>query len=318
LTNSSFIMLTLRIRSKVINYIPLPLQRKLRDIYYSLLNKRNIGHGEFAQRIRHRYKTFWETRDAEIVRNTIMDSSDPIIKWKDVENWQRKLSNKYNAKEFAKLNSCKVAETFWRGRDVDKINFDKLPKQYVIKPTIGHSCDLVFLFDHSINLLDNRKYPYEVLIETLKTALEKNSNLEFIIEEFLKTEQGEFKIPIDYKFYMFNGIIATIHVVERFSYQKKISGFYDEGWNEMEHLFSFKGKLLKGRFHQPPKFHEMIEYAKRLSKAYEIFVRIDLYATDKGTVFGEFTPTPSKGNYFTSHADKMLLKYWEKFCKGKI
>jgi hypothetical protein len=304
------------------NYIPLLLRSKLRHFYY-LINKRNTGNGEFARRIRHRYKIFWKSWDTEIIRNTILNSHDPITKWKNVENWQRKLDNKYNSKEFAKLHDCRVPETYWRGRDVNKINFDKLPKQYVIKPTIGHSSKLVFLFDNSINLFDNRKYSYEVLLGVMNTELEKNSNLEFIIEEFLKTEQGEFKIPIDYKFYAFDGVIAAIQVIQRFGYKKSISGIYDEGWNQMKHLFrkrrfSFKGDRFKGRFERPPKLEEMIEYAKRLSKAYEIFVRIDLYATQKGTVFGEFTPTPSKGDYFTSQADKMLLKYWDNFCPGKI
>ena len=119
-------MLESSIRSRVINSIPLPLQSKLRGIY-RFINKRNKGHGEFAQRIRHRNKIFWESWDTEIVRSTIMDSSDPIMKWKNVDNWQRKLDNKYNAKEFARLNDCKVPETFWRGRDVNKIDFDKLP-----------------------------------------------------------------------------------------------------------------------------------------------------------------------------------------------
>jgi hypothetical protein len=172
--------------------------------------------------------------------------------------------------------------------------------------------------NRGINMMDGQPYSKEAILKILTEALEKKLHMEFLVEEFLKTEQGEYKIPIDYKFFMFNGMIAAIQVIERFSYQKIISGFYDEGWKEMKHLFSFKGKPLKGRFHQPPKLHEMIEYAKRLSKAYEIFVRVDLFATDKGTIFGEFTPTPSQGNYFTSQADKMLLKYWDKFCKGKI
>src|SRR5688500_374190 len=157
-------MLKSSIRSRVINSIPLPLRSKLREIYY-FINTRNKGNGEFAQRIRHRNKIFWESRDTEIVRSTIMDSYDPVIKWKNVENWQRKLDNKYNAKEFAKLHDCKVPETFWRGRDLSKIDFDKLPQQYVIKPTIGYTCNLVFLFDSSINLFDNRKYSYEALLE---------------------------------------------------------------------------------------------------------------------------------------------------------
>lgn len=154
-----------------------------------------------------------------------MDASDLLSKRKNIENWQRKLDNKYNAKEFARLNGYNVPETFWRGRDITQLNFDKLPEQYVIKPTTGHSGKLVFLFDHSINFLDKQTYSPEALLEALKTALEKNSNIEFLIEEFVKNEQGAYKIPIDYKFYMFDGTVAAIQVIERFRYQKTISGF---------------------------------------------------------------------------------------------
>jgi hypothetical protein len=43
----------------------------------------------------------------------------------------------------------------------------------------------------------------------------------------------------------------------------------------------------------------MTEAAVRFSKAYEIFCRVDFYATDKGAVFGEFTPIPAVGKGFT-------------------
>jgi hypothetical protein len=36
-------------------------------------------------------------------------------------------------------------------------------------------------------------------------ALQNNPQLEFLIEEFMRTEAGEYRIPDDYKFYMFNG-----------------------------------------------------------------------------------------------------------------
>ena len=49
-----------------------------------------------------------------------------------------------------------------------------------------------------------------------------------------------------------------------------------------------------------------------------IFVRIDFYATDKGAVFGEFTPTPFRGLFFTPHADKLFIPLWDQYCNGLI
>jgi hypothetical protein len=73
----------------------------------------NIGvtgfkqNNSFSERIKRRHEVFWQDQNAEAVRNTIMHAHDPIEKWKDVTNWQRKLSNKYNSREFAVKHGCK-------------------------------------------------------------------------------------------------------------------------------------------------------------------------------------------------------------------
>jgi hypothetical protein len=75
----------------------------------------------------------------------------------------------------------------------------------------------------------------------------------------------------------------------------------------------------KGAYQQSPScLKEMIKDAKALSKAYEIFARIDFYANPMGAVFGEFTPTPFLGKHFTSGGEKLFIAYWDKFFKGKI
>ena len=141
------------------------------------------GHGEFSKRIKHRHCLFWESPEAEIIRNTVMKASDSLDKWKDANNWQRKLSNKDNAREFAKKHGCQVPELYWRGRNINEINFTAFPDQFVLKPTIGHSSKLVFLMHNERNLMNNLSYSKEELIEIMAKALEQNSYLQFIIEE---------------------------------------------------------------------------------------------------------------------------------------
>ena len=271
----------------------------------------------FASRIKHRHNTFWKSSDAEIVRNMGLSASEPVSKIKNVKHWQRKLSNKYNAREFAKLHSCKVPDLFWKGRNVDTIDFNKLPEHYVIRPTIGHSCNLVFLMAAGINLMDKQLYTVGDIKAVLAENLKRNQYLEFLVEEFIKTENSEYKIPDDYKIYMFNGEVATIEVINRLSPAEGALSCYDEDWNMMPNTAGYK--FPQAALQQPPKcLTEMIEQAKRLSKGYEIFVRIDFYATDKGCVFGEFTPTPGAAKYLTVEAEKMFIEYWDKYCKGKI
>ena len=275
-------------------------------------NKNN----NFSILIKKRHKIFWNAANAEKVRNTKMRAADPVEKWKDVKNWQRKLSNKYNSREFAKMHHCKLPELYWKGRDLDTLDLDKIPRHYVIRPTVGHSSGLVFLMNESINLMDGKTYSAENIKEVLQTALSKNAELEFLIEEFLRTEEGEYKIPDDFKLYMFNGEVATIQVINRLSPSRGTTACYDESWQPMENINTY---YTSGNYQPPPKcLHEMVEKAKELSQSYEIFVRIDFYATDKGAVFGEFTPTPFLGSNFTPFADQLFISYWDKYCNNKI
>jgi hypothetical protein len=274
------------------------------------------GHGELSKRIERRHRQFWRPQNAESVRNTIMNATDPIDKWKDVENWQRKLSNKENAREFAKKHGCRVPQQYWRGRDIDKFNLDNLPDQYVLKPTIGHSSKFVFLMNNKINLMNNLSYSEKELLQAMSQEIEQNPYLEFIAEEFVRSDQGCYKIPTDYKFHTFNGTVAAINVINRFANKEGFMRAYDENWNLIPELGT---DFPKGPYQDPPGcLQEMLVQAKKLSKAYELYVRIDFYASDTGAVFGEFTPTPSAGKYFTREADKLLVKYWDEHCRGMI
>ncbi|MBF9252725.1 hypothetical protein I2I11_05450 [Pontibacter sp. 172403-2] len=271
----------------------------------------------FSGRIKYRHNKFWSPADAEIIRNTIMDASYAPEKWKNVENWQRKLSNKYNSRQFASMHGCRVPELYWRGRDCNQIDFSSLPAHYVIRPTIGHSCKSVFLMKNGRNLMDGRSYPDAEIIKALNKALADDHYQEFLIEEFVRTEEAEYKIPNDYKFYMFNGELAFVQVINRFNRKKGFTSFYDKAWNLLENVNSIYKQAADLQV-KPRCFDEMYAYAVSLSKTYEIFVRIDFYATDKGAVFGEFTPTPGLGAAFTPFGDKLLINYWDQFCKGMI
>lgn len=54
---------------------------------------------------------------------------------------------------------------------------------------------------------------------------------------------------------------------------------------------------------KPPHFADMIEIASQLSRGFD-FVRVDLYDTDEGVYFGEFTFTPAAGS--CSYSDEEI------------
>jgi hypothetical protein len=272
--------------------------------------------GKFPGRIRKRHHVFWSDPEAETVRNMKMVEGTPLQQWQDVPHWQRMLSNKYNSKVFAKSQGCKVADLYWKGQNLDEINFDALPAQYVIRPTFGQGSIGVYIMDDGMNHFDQKQYTPGQILENLRNDLKQHPDLEFLFEEFVQTEDGRYAIPNDFKFLCFNGQVASIVVIDRVSPKVGYSYFYDEQWNKMKRLHY----LYPGRDEpkKPECFDEMLEQAKRLSKVYGIFVRVDFFATAKGPVFCEFTPTPAMGRGFTAYGKKLLLKYWDRYCPDMI
>ncbi|NDK54592.1 ATP-grasp fold amidoligase family protein [Pontibacter fetidus] len=293
------------------------LSTQLKTYTSSFINKvLNREGGGFAKRIRHRNSEFWGTPEGKTIKAIPMDAQDPLTKWQDIKYWQRKLSNKHNSIEFAKKYGCLVPEIYWQGSDVSTIYTQNLPDKFFIKPTIGAGSKLVFLMDGTFNLMDQQHYTLDAIVAKLGEAVRNDSRLEFIVQEFLRTEEGNYKIPDDYKIYLFNGEIACIQLINRLSPHKGFTTCYDENWKQIKEINTY---YAKGAYQPPPAcLPEMLEQAKRLSKVYEIFVRIDFYATDKGAVFGEFTPTPFMGKSFTPAGEQMLLAYWDKYCPGMI
>jgi hypothetical protein len=166
------------------------------------------------------------------------------------------------------------------------------------------------------NVLNGETFSKKDIRQTLKNALDEDEKIEFLVEEFLKTEGGEHKIPDDYKFYMFNGKVACIQVITRVNKSEGYTSWYDENWNPLPNLTT---NYPDGEEHPVPAcFSKMRDTSILLSKSYKIFVRIDFYATDKGVVFGEFSPTPAVGKGFTKPGDKLLTEYWDKYCRGMI
>ncbi len=291
------------------------IKNKFKRHYLELTGK-PLTIGPFEQRMKHRHITFWSDPNAEAVRNIPMVASDPLTKWQDVAHWQRKLSNKHNAREYAKMHGCKVPQLYWRGRHPETLDPSTLPDNYVIRPTIGHSSGLVFLMKNGVNLMDKKPYTAAGIQRIMAQALKRNPYLEFLVEEFLRDEKGEYRIPDDYKFYMLNGEVACIQVINRLSPCSGFDSCYDENWSQIPNISTYYPPAAC----QPaPKcLHEMMEQARQLSKSYQIFVRVDFYATDQGPVFGEFTPTPGLGKTFTPAAEKLFISYWDEVCQDMI
>ncbi len=211
----------------------------------------------------------------------------------------------------AKIGKDYVIPTLRVWESPDEIDFDSLPKQFVLKTTHGGGSGGVVICknkrkldrDKAINKLRNgmksniyrnsREWPY------------KNVKKQIIAEQYMmprdKEDDPTYDLT-DYKFYCFNGDPIYCQVI-RDRHTSETIDFYDMDWNlqefvglnPVEHLdrmtVAHNGKI---PVDCPEKLTEMKDLCKKLAKDIP-FVRIDLYLIDKQIYFGEITFYPASG-----------------------
>ena len=170
----------------------------------------------------------------------------------------------------------------------EDIDFDKLPKQFVIKCT-HDSEGLVIVKDKDkldINYARKkiqkamnynfyyigREWPY------------KNIKPRIIIEKYI--EDNIDRELRDYKFFCFNGQPKAMFIASDRSIGKTKFDYFDLEFNHLDLIQHYPNttKLLK----KPKNFEKMIELSKILSKEIP-HVRVDFYEVDGKIYFGEFT-----------------------------
>lgn len=210
-----------------------------------------------------------------------------------------KLADKYEVRKYIKENLGEeylipligVYDSF------DKIKFDELPNQFVIK--CNHDSASVIVCK------DKKNFDYDAAKDKITRSLKSNYYYgwrewaykdikpRIIIEKYMEDKKnGEL---IDYKFYCSNG--KCNYVMTCSNRMKDGTKFYyfDQEWN-IQKKMSYDGMKLKENcpIKKPKNLKEMFETARKLSKKIP-FVRIDLYNVDNKIFFGEYTFYPCGG-----------------------
>ena len=179
---------------------------------------------------------------------------------------------------------------------VNQINWNKLPKRFVIKWNFGCHLNLVCKdkrnFDVEYASKQLRKFKnskYHLKYSELQYKI-PNSSKKIIVEEFLDNGKGD--SPEDFKIYCYNGEPKYILIC----YERQESGlakyfYFDTDWNFMP--FDLNNQTLPDNYiiPRPNNLSEMLEAASILSKGFP-FVRVDFYIVGEKVYFGEMTFTP--------------------------
>lgn len=178
----------------------------------------------------------------------------------------------------------------------DEIDFNKLPKQFVLKCTHDSGGVVICRDKNSFNV----KMAKEIINRSLKRNYYywgrewpyKNIKPRIICEEIIKTDNG--KAPIDYKFHCFNGEPDNVMLcIGRETNNTKFY-FFSEDWKLLRYNKSGINAPNDFTLPKPKMMNEMFDIARKLSSGLP-FVRVDLYCENDIIYFGELTFFPESG-----------------------
>ena len=221
-----------------------------------------------------------------------------------------KCSDKYEVRDYVAGKGLKdILIPLCQGvcSDVNDIQFERLPEQFVMKATHGSGMNFICEDKSKVSKEEIYRLAQKWLNEDYPRACVephyKKIPHRVQFEEMLQAEGG----ITDYKFHCFHGVPDYILVCTRTSGLKCY--VYNLDWEFIDIVTgSERGTE---RIEKPKKLDQMIEISKTLSSDFD-FVRVDLYEVNEKVYFGELTYTPESGvihgyvDSFDSEKGKLL------------
>jgi hypothetical protein len=178
--------------------------------------------------------------------------------------------------------------------NVNDIDIEKLPNQFVLKASHGSGWNLIVNDKNKINWFWWKKILKSWLKHNIfwngREWVYKGIKPRLVCEKFLKDKSGYL---IDYKFHCFNGKPIFIQANNGRGKKQHAQNFYDLDWNFMpfgKDLIPLKEVIIP----KPSELENMIKMAKDYAKDYP-YVRVDFYEVNKKIIFGELTFFPASG-----------------------
>ena len=183
--------------------------------------------------------------------------------------------------------------------NVNGIDFDSLPKQFVLKSNAGSfSSEMIIVKDKSLLNIEETKFKINSWLQKFNTVFckgdfvygYKNIVPKIIAEKYIKEIEEE---ETDYSvFCSFGNILFFFIYYDKTYYINKACIFYDEYWNKLN--IRREGYKDIDYIEKPKRFEEMKTIAKKLSEDFPL-VRVDFYNLKDKLLVGELTFYPSGG-----------------------
>ena len=208
------------------------------------------------------------------------------------------LVDKYAVRTYVeeKIGAQYLNEIYGVYHNANEVDFNKLPNQFVIKANHTSSHNLICNDKSKLNIKKCRKLFKKWLNKNqyYRTGQEwayKDVPPKLIAEAYLKESERE--CLTDYKFYCFNGKpnFVEIHLERTNDYRR---GFYDLNFEKLPFNKGRKEDDITKKLEKPINFDEMVVLAEKLASKLP-FVRVDFYAVNGKSIFGEMTFYPADG-----------------------
>lgn len=203
------------------------------------------------------------------------------------------LVDKYSVKQYVKLTigNKYVIPTIGVWDNLDDIEWDSLPQQFVLKTTHGGGnsgvviCQDKSQFDRNLAIVKLSKSLNSDLYRSSREWPYKNVKKRIIAEPYIiDDETNELR---DYKFFCFDGEVKFLFIAsERQTRPEPYFDFFDADFNSLPIRQGHPNSEKKPQ--KPKSFEEMKMIASKLSKGFP-HVRVDLYEVNGSVLFGELT-----------------------------
>ncbi|WP_265522421.1 ATP-grasp fold amidoligase family protein [Oerskovia flava] len=227
------------------------------------------------------------------------------------------LAGKLYSQSIARAAGVQVPEVYRVWHTLDEIDLGGLPSTFVLKSDRGTSSQGVFplLAEGDSFRLAGHHTPLtaESVIDRLRArALAGKAPEPYFVEEYLHGRGGD-EIPPDIKVYAFYGEIGHIllrQVGKHGDNRSVVFKYVDEDGANLGPLAT--DRRIDSSIPLPANLDEVVRAARAMSVAARVpFIRVDLYETDRGIFFGEYTTRPGGRQWYGDTHDARLGELWE-------
>ncbi|GIT92662.1 hypothetical protein JANAI62_31010 [Jannaschia pagri] len=242
--------------------------------------------------------------------------------------FRKNLSNKLVVKNLLEGSGIFIPEVYQEVEDLDAFDLDSLPEFFVLKYAFGWSGRGVMLLrkltgDRFLDLMSLRIMSRAEIqaqqIKAVKGFRNAKRTPRWITEQFVQSTIPGRPVPMDYKFFCFQGRVEVILQIDRNTQPIRKALFNGEFVPlkpGIDYLDCDKGSR-PGVPIVPLHAEDLLDTAKRLSRYTDApFVSVDLYDSPEGVYFGEFTFSPGNvagrsQEYSDAYHDRMEEAFLE-------